>query len=587
MYRKSLQVVVAGSALALAAGASAQLTDPFFSFVQKAGTGNVMLFPYYTTDSGNETYINVVNTTNETKAYKVRFREAKGSEDSLDFHLYLSPKDVWAAAMTQDASGTPTVVTADSSCTYGMVGSNAEASGANVKTTYLDEIESKLAEGEFDGDQSDVRGDPADRIREGYIEIIEMAVLPDDDPDDLGFYAVHENGSPRDCGVYARLNTEADELYPDNYDTGVTIEGTYFGDSDEPQTGEIDINPGQFAAPTGGSFANAAIIDVDEASYLPYEVTVLADLYTGRVGVSGPGGLGPIFFSQSDTRDDGGNLNGHTADRGLKYVKNNLVNGTGTNGLQYWDLPDLSTVNDASSGEAQEHIADVSRSLMTTSLYNEYVVDQAIGAETDWVVTLPTKRFHTNSRFETSGGEVTGVSQEPVREPFDAPFNYRTASSEEEAVAVIYDREELEYAPEEEPSGGFSPGVPAEPDRLLLKWEANVFNIAGNDGSDPLAISPVLGAQQTLGTIPVGGQASAGWINLRLDIDEAGDDSGEGGEGGEAGAFRESRFGLPAIGFAAIKFRNDALGDEGLDKRYGGTFRHRVEPTTFFGRFIE
>jgi uncharacterized protein YbjQ (UPF0145 family) len=116
MHKNVFKVAVASSALALAATASA--------VVEKAETGNVLLFPYYTTENTNSTLINVINTTDQTKALKVRFREAKGSEDSLDFHVYMSPKDRWTAAMTQDSDGVPTLVTQDNTCTFGRVRGN-------------------------------------------------------------------------------------------------------------------------------------------------------------------------------------------------------------------------------------------------------------------------------------------------------------------------------------------------------------------------------------------------------------------------------------------------------------------------------
>ena len=45
-------------------------------FVNPEGHGQVLIYPYYTVEGGHDTYINLVNTTNETKAVKVRFVEA-------------------------------------------------------------------------------------------------------------------------------------------------------------------------------------------------------------------------------------------------------------------------------------------------------------------------------------------------------------------------------------------------------------------------------------------------------------------------------------------------------------------------------
>ena len=59
------------------------------------GTGQVLLYPYYTTRGGTDTLITVVNSTNRAKAVKVRFLEGMNSKEVLDFNLYLSKHDVW------------------------------------------------------------------------------------------------------------------------------------------------------------------------------------------------------------------------------------------------------------------------------------------------------------------------------------------------------------------------------------------------------------------------------------------------------------------------------------------------------------
>src|SRR6185436_11710386 len=67
------------------------------------GTGQVLIYPYYTVNStgGNafNTYISVTNTTTVAKVTKVRFREGKTSAEVLDFNLYLSPNDVAVFAL--------------------------------------------------------------------------------------------------------------------------------------------------------------------------------------------------------------------------------------------------------------------------------------------------------------------------------------------------------------------------------------------------------------------------------------------------------------------------------------------------------
>src|SRR5450432_4672902 len=61
------------------------------------GLGQVLLYPYYTVNSGQNTLLSVVNTTAIGKAVKVRFLEGYNSREVLDFNLFLSPFDVWTA----------------------------------------------------------------------------------------------------------------------------------------------------------------------------------------------------------------------------------------------------------------------------------------------------------------------------------------------------------------------------------------------------------------------------------------------------------------------------------------------------------
>src|SRR4029078_12616721 len=102
--QKSLYAALAGvSALGVTGAAQAVNVNP-------DGLGQVLIYPYYTprADSlGNAygTLMSVVNSTATAKAVKVRFLEGKNSREVLDFNLFLSPKDVWTAAIVPTANG--------------------------------------------------------------------------------------------------------------------------------------------------------------------------------------------------------------------------------------------------------------------------------------------------------------------------------------------------------------------------------------------------------------------------------------------------------------------------------------------------
>ena len=125
--------------------------------INNDGTGEVLLYPYYTVRAGTTTLLTVVNTTTTAKAVKVRINEGKNSAEVLDFNLWLSPKDVWTAAIVPTADGAG-ITTTDKSCT-------------NPKVTGTVGFRNNA----YATDNAALR--TLDRTREGYIEMIEMATV--------------------------------------------------------------------------------------------------------------------------------------------------------------------------------------------------------------------------------------------------------------------------------------------------------------------------------------------------------------------------------------------------------------------------
>ena len=96
--RKSLYAALA-SVGALGAATTAQAVN-----VNPNGLGQVLIYPYYTVNAtaGGHAYnslLSVINSTDSVKVVKVRFLEGKDSREVLDFNLFLSPFDVWTAAV--------------------------------------------------------------------------------------------------------------------------------------------------------------------------------------------------------------------------------------------------------------------------------------------------------------------------------------------------------------------------------------------------------------------------------------------------------------------------------------------------------
>jgi hypothetical protein len=152
--------------------------------------GQVLVYPYYTVQSsgGNSwnTYISVVNTTSIAKAVKVRVLEGKTSAEVLDFNLFLSPNDVWVAAIVPaDATtGSPGhLIAPDLSCTRPAI----PTAGVDFRN-----FQYSVA-----GSADALPGTTLDRTREGYIEMLEMGTLSGA----TATAVTHVNGVPANCGV--------------------------------------------------------------------------------------------------------------------------------------------------------------------------------------------------------------------------------------------------------------------------------------------------------------------------------------------------------------------------------------------------
>ena len=160
--------------------------------------GQVLIFPYYTVNNagGNawNTYISVVNTTARAKAVKVRILEGKTSAEVLDFNLFLSPNDMWVAAIDPvdptNATAGGQIRTGDVSCTNPPFTTSPNPVPVPFRNFAYTP---PLATG---GNQ--LPGTLLDRTREGYIEMIEMGPLS-------GAWAAavthNSAGTPANCSV--------------------------------------------------------------------------------------------------------------------------------------------------------------------------------------------------------------------------------------------------------------------------------------------------------------------------------------------------------------------------------------------------
>jgi hypothetical protein len=333
MKKRVIALSVLAALGGIASTASAQ-TATYYSY-NADGVGHNLIVPYFNTQGGNTTAINIVNTdTVNGKAVKVRFRGASNSDDLLDFQVYLSPGDVWAAGISTNAStGLPVLVTADNSCTQpSTVG---KGTGTSFLTARLNQA---------------LTGDAlANEAREGYIEILNMADVA---AGSALWTAIKHNSA----GVPPCTSSILDNLTSTS--SGLTL-------------------------PSTGLFGNWFILNV------PQTTTWSGDAYAleGRITLSNfPAGLGKnVFWPQTGTPLTATDITAYTAD---PLMRKGLLAGA------YYDLPDLSTPYLTTTTTPQQQANYLSYSLAARAVAAEYLSTAGLNATTDWVVSMPTRRYY-------------------------------------------------------------------------------------------------------------------------------------------------------------------------------------------------
>jgi hypothetical protein len=440
------------------------------------GLGQVLIYPYYTVNKSQDTLFAVVNTTGVGKAVKVRFLEGYNSREVLDFNLFLSPFDVWTAAVSQVSDdGGAKLSTSDHSCTYPVINNqpffDLAYTGGSIAPFNVPD----------DGPQG------IDRTREGYMELISMGdIVPGSALD--GTTTHNQTGTPNegtpDC-VTGILTSAATDLVP----------------------------------PTGGLFGDAAIANVGEGTFFPYNADAI-DGFTATTLFFGSSALEPSLQNANS-------LESALTARAYVFINGSLVTAD-------YDLG----------------IDAVSAVFMADNLFNEYLVSPGLGANTDWIVTFPTKRFYVDALA------YTGTPRDPFVEDFGPPGESNVA------VGIdLYDREEGHTTSQE----GFSPPAGTRPSSL--PYEVNVISFLTDTGAgDP---SGVFGSHLRPNVVPYG---QYGW--MRLGLNDAIEPHFLPGGVTPAGA--DVVFdGLPATGHMGYNIIN-ANAQPGMLANYGGLFRHRA-----------
>lgn len=420
---KNTRKKVVTLAVASALGGVAMMSAPAHAMnVAQDGKGEVLLFPYYTVKNGFDTIFSVVNTSDRTTLFKIRFREARNSREVRDFNVALSPHDVWTGGVTISGADGALVRTFDKSCTSPILPAGPNGSG-QVEFTSIG----------YDGSDAqflyDNGGRNLSRVQEGYVEIIEMAwsTIPEAAIPAAGTsietVTQHVAGVPRSCATF-----DAAFLDPANLVNGPVGSGVF----------------STFTAPANVLVGNATLINIASGQAYDATPTAIQAFQDSNTIIFPPGGTGPSLADGEDSLLP------------AAVTANMLINGVAQPLPVPTRAPLIATSVDA-----------VSTLLMANSLINEYASGgtETSGAKTDAVVTFPTKHHYTDD----------GLILNPGIAPFAQAFTPAGQSCDPIGLS-IYDREEKTQVSVGQ--NQFSP-APSGPAGAALCNEVNVVTFNG------------------------------------------------------------------------------------------------------------
>jgi hypothetical protein len=514
MKRNSLTTaVVAGIAgtVGIAKLASAVNLNP-------DGLGQVLIYPYYTVNSNGagenlQTLFSVVNTTDQGKAVKVRFVEGYNSREVRDFHVYLSPFDVWTAALFKlPDQEQANLVTNDESCTAPDI-KGATGNGLGQLPdgrTYLPFTNARYAGAFEDGGPTGLA-----RTREGHFEIIEMGVVTDVDRGSLSAITHGADGIPTDCQQVVNAWVNSPPAGVDNY---------WIDDLD------FDMLP-----PSGGLFGSALLLDLSTGVSAGYS----ADAIDGFsiINLNGePGSVLPSLVSANT--DVAGNATALVFDNG------SLIQAT------YGAA--------AGAGRAVDAVSAV---FMQNNIFNEYVLGGDATATTDWVVTFPTKKYYVDPL-------IVGTTA-------IAPFvNVFDGVSDVEVGLFPYNREEATNgactgSDADNPNCGvcFSPCDDPTVNVPVLSYEAQVISFQTAEDFDGNPTSPVLGSALARNVDVRADFLNEGWLRIAFNPTTEPHQLVASSDG-------DVFDGLPGTGFAITNYVN-ANAQPGLLANFSGLWHHK------------
>ena len=535
--KKKLMPLAVGAIVA-ASSAQAQM------YLNNDGTGEMLVFPFYSAENGNTTNVSVVNTTAVAKAVKVRIIEGENSQEVLDFNVYMSARDHFSFAIAATEDGGGAIITNDNTCTVPRLTAGEAVPFRGI----LYAGDKGEDDPETDKDESfDNTG--IGRTAVGYIEVIEMGQLnmakadwdaDDDTPVSLSplLQAITHgaDGVPADCDLPVAAWSSGGPWYDDAGDNvpeadkagvGTTFMGTFWNG--------------------GGLYGEATVINVADAMAFGTDADAIESaVYTGDLEVSYGGAQ--LHYPPGDTRPD-------FTSPGVDYLSTVESNGQ----VATFDF----------QNDPDDSLLAVSSLFQTTEILNDFVTDPGISGLTDWIITMPTKYQHIARFSPATDADPIAVTS---LEPFTTPWNGRTACElssldnwdrEEATPLIVPDTPDFSPAPEEDPVYYDLPlcyevNVVQFGDSSAVKNESLVIGVSGQledvNGWAKISLDPAdLSPAAQAATVPVVGEHG------RLITDNDGN----------------TLLGLPVTGFAVQTYANGSVNGSGNVANYAASFEHK------------
>lgn len=633
----SLSIAAMIGGVGLAGGASAAVFTPAVPGTladNGFGTGNILLVPYFSTQGGNATLLSITNTdTVNGKAVKVRFRGAANSDDLYDFQVLLSPGDVWSASVSQDATtGISTLSTTDTTCTLPTSVNGAFQTGRVQQFSTASSIANQTREGYIE------ILNMADIPKFGLYDQGTIASGNITAPTTNPLYTAikHVNGVPP-CSTTTASAAAINLLVQDPTAYSATV-GFTDGSAAAAAaavttvTGATNSSSAQgmgLVFPSGKLAADWTIINVANTTVISGQAKAISTSAAGanlvffpQIGTAIPTTASTTVSTAVITSGTAATLATPTLDAvtadpifrttNLAYNQGtvlananvnaataaNTANGTITNAASstaaslaspavaaaYYDQPDLSTPYVGAvlgGGTATTNVSALNQSLALTALLakstvtNSYLTTSALNAATDWVFSMPTRRYHTAYAYSYAGATGNGQiytdytnaissATTPSLAGVGASTAYRFFSPSNTSVSTTngqqictklatgvtaFGREE-QVAAVSNPGFVVSPGTVAASATLSLCGETSVLSFGK---ASALLSATVANTVYPAASLP----ATDGWATF----------STSSGAANVVGT-------LPILGFAAQKAVNSAV-SAGVSGNFGLSYTHR------------